>query len=91
MNSGNSGTVHALVDFNFHFSGSAPKGAEDTFFYHSRDERQGAGVISNWDKFVTFGQIPVKANVRHNAPSAVDGVLGVALAVDGGLKLVNGG
>lgn len=60
-------------------------------FYHSRDECQGAGVISNRDKSVTFGQIPVEANVCCNAPSAVDGVVGVALAVDGGLKLVNGG
>lgn len=75
----------------FIFQDRLQKVTEDTFFYHSRDERQGAGVISNWDKFVTFGQIPVKANVRRNAPSAVDGVLGVALAVDGGLKLVNGG
>lgn len=24
------------------------------YFYHSRDERQGTGVISNGDKFVTF-------------------------------------
>lgn len=79
---------------NFNFSGLAPKLLKIVLFfvlYQSRDERQGAGVISNRDKFVTFGQIPVEANVRCNAPSAVDGVAGVALAMDGGLKLVNGG
>lgn len=27
------GTAHAFVDFNFHFSGLAPKGTEDTFFF----------------------------------------------------------
>lgn len=48
-------------------------------------------MTSNRGKFVTFGQIPAEANVRCDAPSAVDGVVGVALAVDGGLKLVNGG
>lgn len=75
----------------FIFQDRLQKVLKTLFFYHSRDERQGAGVISNWDKFVTFGQIPVKANVGRNAPSAVDGVLGLALAVDGGLKLVYGG
>lgn len=55
------------------------------FFYHSRDEGQGAGVISNRDKSVTFGQTPDEANVCCTAPSAVDGVVGVTLAVDGGL------
>lgn len=48
-------------------------------------------MSSNRDKPVTFRQIPVEADVCCNVPSAVDGVVGVALAVDGGLKLVNGG
>lgn len=48
-------------------------------------------MISNRDKSVTLGQIPVEADVCCNAPSAVDGVVGVALAVDGGLRLADGG
>lgn len=36
------------------FLGLAPKLLK-LAFYHSSDECQGAGVISNRDKFVTFG------------------------------------
>lgn len=61
------------------------------FFYHSRDERQGTGVVSNGDKLVAFRQIPVEANVCYNVQSVVDDVLGLALAMDGGLRLVNRG
>lgn len=48
-------------------------------------------MVSNGDELVAFRQIPVEANVCCNAPSAVDAVLGLALAMDGGLRLVNAG
>ena len=56
--------------------------------YHARDECQGAGVISDGVEFVTSGQIPVEADVSCDVLSSVDGVRGLALAVDGGLKLM---
>lgn len=43
-------------------------------------------MISDWDKFVTSGQIPVEADVSCNILSSIDGVIGLALAVDSGLK-----
>lgn len=54
--------------------------------YHARDECQGAGVFSHWDKFVTSGQIPVEADVSCNVLPSVDSVIGLALAVYSGLK-----
>lgn len=48
-------------------------------------------MISDGDKFVTFGQIPVEADVCCNAPPAVDAVVGLALPVDGRLELAGGG
>ena len=54
--------------------------------YHARDECQRAGVISHWDKFVTSGQIPVETDVSCNVLSSIDGVIGLAHAMDGGLK-----
>lgn len=71
--------------------GFSQKSRKIYIFYHSRDERQGTGVVSNGDELVAFRQIPVEANVCCNAPSAVDDVLGLALAMDGGLRSVNGG
>lgn len=41
-------------------------------------------MISHWDKFVTFGQIPVEADVI----SAVNSVIGLALAMDSGLTRI---
>lgn len=56
--------------------------------YHARDKCQGTGVISHGDKFVTSRQIPVEADVSCNVLSAVNSVIGLALAVDSGLKLM---
>lgn len=57
--------------------------------YHARDKRQGAGVISHGDKFVTSGQIPAEADVSCNVCRSVDNIAGPALAVNGGLKWVD--
>lgn len=45
-------------------------------------------MISHGDKFVTSRQIPVEADVSCNVLSAVDSVIGLALAVDSGLKWI---
>lgn len=53
--------------------------------YHAGDQCQGAGVIPHGDKLVTSWQIPVEGDVSCNVLSSVDSVMGLALAVDGGL------
>lgn len=54
--------------------------------YNSRDEGQGAGVVLQWDKLITLGQIPAQSDVSGSVLSGVDGVGSSALAVDGGLE-----
>lgn len=50
--------------------------------YHARDERQGTGVISHWDKFVTPGEIPGEAYVSFSVTSNIYEVIGRAHTVD---------
>lgn len=58
--------------------------------YHARDKCQGACVIPNGHKLVTSGQIPSEADVSCDIFSSIDRVVGLAHAVDGGLKLIIG-
>ncbi len=55
--------------------------------YHARDQCQGAAVIPDGDKIVTSGQIPGEADVSCNILSRVDSAVGLAFAVDSGLKI----
>lgn len=54
--------------------------------YHARDERQGAGVVPHGHKLITSGQVPVEGDVGSDVLPAVDGGVGPALAMDGGLQ-----
>lgn len=47
-------------------------------------------MISDWDKFVTSGQIPVQIDVSYDVFSGIDIVGGPALAMDSGLKKETG-
>ena len=53
--------------------------------YHPRDKGQGACLVSHWDKFVTARKIPAHGDVCCDCLSFIDGGLGLALAIDGGL------
>lgn len=59
--------------------------------YHARDERQGAGVVPHGHELVTSGQIPLEGDVGCDVLPAVDGGVGPALAMDGGLQRLFGG
>lgn len=54
--------------------------------YHARDEGQGAGVVPLGDEVVTLGQVPVESDVSSDVLHGVDYVVGLAHAVDGGLR-----
>lgn len=59
--------------------------------YHARDERQGAGVVPHGHELVTSGQIPLEGDVGCDVLPDVDGGVGPALAMDGGLQRLFGG
>lgn len=54
--------------------------------YHARDEGQGAGVVPLGDEVVAFGQVPVERDVSSDVLHGIDFVVGLAHAMDGGLR-----
>lgn len=58
--------------------------------YHARDECQRTGVLPAGRERVTFGKIPADSHIRGYVLSRVDGEVGGADSVHGGLKMLRG-